>query len=162
NGATPAANWTGLFKRGERVRLRFVNGSAMTYFDVRIPGLAMTVVAADGQPVHPVSIDEFRIGVAETLDVVVTPMEDQPYTVFAQGLDRSGYARATLAPRPGLEAPVPALDPRPILTMADMGHGGHAGHDMPGHGMKNDAPAATSVAGFAHDHAGMNHATAAA
>src|SRR3546814_11252144 len=99
NGATPAANWTGLFKRGERVRLRFVNGSAMTYFDVRIPGLAMTVVAADGQPVHPVSIDEFRIGVAETLDVVVTPMEDQPYTVFAQAMDRSGYARAPLAPR---------------------------------------------------------------
>src|SRR3546814_3473574 len=84
----------------------------MTYFDVRIPGLQMTVVAADGQPVHPVSIDEFRIGVAETLDVVVTPMEDQPYTVFAQAMDRSGYARATLAPRIGLEAPVPALDPR--------------------------------------------------
>src|SRR3546814_3381346 len=100
NGATPAANWTGLFKRGERVRLRFINGSAMTYFDVRIPGLAMTVVAADGQPVHPVSIDEFRIGVAETLDVVVTPMEDQPYTVFRseehtselQSLMRISYA----------------------------------------------------------------------
>src|SRR3546814_6650508 len=119
NGATPAANWTGLFKRGERVRLRFINGSAMTYFDVRIPGLAMTVVAADGQPVHPVSIDEFRIGVAETLDVVVTPMEDQPYTVFAQAMDRSGYARATLAPRIGLEAPVPALDPRAILTRSE-------------------------------------------
>jgi CopA family copper-resistance protein len=133
NGATPNGNWTGLFKRGEKVRLRFINGSAMTYFDVRIPGLKMTVVAADGQPVHPVSIEEFRIGVAETLDVVVTPMEDQPYTVFAQSMDRSGYARATLSPRPGLEATVPALDPRPILTMADMGHGGHA---MGSHGGK--------------------------
>src|SRR3546814_7073789 len=123
----PAANWTGLFKRGERVRLRFINGSAMTYFDVRITGLAMTVVAADGQPVHPVSIDELRIGVAETLDVVVTPMEDQTYTVCAQGMDRSGYARATLAPRIVLEAHVPALNPRAIMTMADMGHGDHAG-----------------------------------
>jgi CopA family copper-resistance protein len=158
NGATPNDNWTGLFKRGERVRLRFINGSAMTYFDVRIPGLAMTVVAADGQPVHPVSIDEFRIAVAETLDVVVTPMEDQPYTVFAQAMDRSGYARATLAPRIGLEAPVPALDPRAILTMADMGHGGH---DMSGHGMQMDMPKKTGAAGSgaasAQDHAAMNH-----
>ncbi|HZW17520.1 MAG TPA: copper resistance system multicopper oxidase [Luteimonas sp.] len=161
NGTTPAGNWTGLFKRGERVRLRFINGSAMTYFDVRIPGLEMTVVAADGQPVHPVSIDEFRIGVAETLDVVVTPMEDQPYTVFAQATDRSGYARATLAPRIGLEAPVPALDPRPILTMADMGHGDHAGHDMSGHAMKMDAseaPRSTQPAAVStHDHEAMNH-----
>ena len=158
NGATPDDNWTGLFKRGERVRLRFVNGSAMTYFDVRIPGLTMTVVAADGQPVHPVSIDEFRIGVAETLDVVVTPMEDQPYTVFAQAMDRSGYARATLAPRIGLEAPVPALDPRPILTMAGMGHVDHAGHDMSGHGMKMDAPeTARPAPASAHDHAAMDH-----
>ncbi|MDN5781685.1 MAG: copper resistance system multicopper oxidase, partial [Luteimonas sp.] len=156
NGTTPAGNWTGLFKRGERVRLRFINGSAMTYFDVRIPGLEMTVVAADGQPVHPVSIDEFRIGVAETLDVVVTPMEDQPYTVFAQAMDRSGYARATLAPRIGLEAPVPALDPRAILTMADMGHGDHAGHDMSG--MKMDTREAEKpVPASAHDHAAMDH-----
>ncbi|GAB3303016.1 copper resistance system multicopper oxidase [Luteimonas notoginsengisoli] len=150
NGVTPAGNWTGLFKRGEKVRLRFINGSAMTYFDVRIPGLEMTVVAADGQPVHPVSFEEFRIGVAETLDVVVTPMEDQPYTVFAQAMDRSGYARATLAPRIGLEAPIPALDPRAILTMADMGHGGH--------GMKKaDATeAANPVPASAHDHAAMS------
>src|SRR3546814_18738141 len=91
NVTTPAGNWPGLFKRGEKVRLRFINGSAMTYFDVRIPGLQMTVVAADGQPVHPVSIDEFRIGVAETLDVVVTPMEEQTSNVFAQAMDRSGY-----------------------------------------------------------------------
>lgn len=127
NGASPAANWTALFERGDKVRLRFINGSAMTFFDVRIPGLKMTVVAADGQPVHPVSVDEFRLGVAETLDVVVEPAE-QPYTIFAQAMDRGGYARATLAPRMGLEAPVPPLDPRPILTMADMGHGG-MGHD---------------------------------
>lgn len=128
NGAPPAANWTALFESGDKVRLRFINGSAMTFFDVRIPGLKMTVVAADGQPVHPVSVDEFRLGVAETLDVVVEPAE-QPYTIFAQAMDRGGYARATLAPRMGLEAPVPPLDPRPILTMADMGHGG-MGHDM--------------------------------
>jgi hypothetical protein len=96
NGQAPDANWTGLFARGERVRLRFVNGSAMTYFDVRIPGLKMTVVAADGQRVHPVTVDEFRIAVAETLDVVVEP-QDQPYTIFAQAMDRGGYARATSA-----------------------------------------------------------------
>jgi CopA family copper-resistance protein len=125
NGTTPAGNWTGLFKRGEKVRLRFINGSAMTFFDVRIPGLRMTVVAADGQPVHPVTAEEFRIGVAETLDVVVAPEEEQPYTIFAQSMDRGGYARATLSPRSGLEAPVPPLDPRPVLTMRDMGHGGH-------------------------------------
>jgi CopA family copper-resistance protein len=143
NGQAPDANWTALFARGERVRLRFVNGSAMTYFDVRIPGLKMTVVAADGQRVHPVTVDEFRIAVAETLDVIVEPQE-QPYTIFAQAMDRGGYARATLAPRHGLSAPVPALDPRPLLTMADMGmdHGGShdmskMDHSMPGmdHGM---------------------------
>ncbi|HVI60253.1 MAG TPA: copper resistance system multicopper oxidase [Luteimonas sp.] len=163
NGATPAGNWTGLFKRGEKVRLRFVNGAAMTYFDVRIPGLRMTVVAADGQPVHAVGVDEFRIGVAETIDVVVTPMEDQPYTVFAQAMDRSGYARATLSPRLGLEAPVPALDPRPILTMADMGHGGHdmARMDMPA---EPDAGAGSGTGihhgamdGGSMDHSSMDH-----
>ena len=129
NGVSPDGNWTGLFKRGERVRLRFINGSAMTFFDVRIPGLKLTVVGADGQPVHPVSVDEFRIGVAETFDVVVTPEEEQPYTIFAQAMDRGGYARGTLSPRAGLQAPVPALDARALLTMADMGHGGH---DMKG------------------------------
>ncbi|MEO6518515.1 MAG: copper resistance system multicopper oxidase, partial [Pseudoxanthomonas sp.] len=122
NGVTPDGNWTGLFKRGEKVRLRFINGSAMTFFDVRIPGLKMTVVSADGQPVHAVSVDEFRIGVAETFDVVVTPDQDQPYTLFCQAMDRSGYARGTLSPRAGLQAPVPALDARALLTMADMGH----------------------------------------
>src|SRR5690606_9109733 len=130
-----------------------------TYFDVRIPGLEMTVVAADGQPVHPVGFDEFRIGVAETLDVVVTPMEGQPYTVFAQAMDRSGYARATLSPRPGLEARVSALAPRPILTMADMGHGSHAGHEMAGHTTKMDASEAdrSPPSAATHDHAAMGH-----
>ncbi|HEY5972273.1 MAG TPA: copper resistance system multicopper oxidase, partial [Pseudoxanthomonas sp.] len=115
--------------RGETIRLRVINGSAMTFFDVRIPGLKLTVVGADGQPVHPVSVDEFRIPVAETIDVLVTLEEEQPYTIFAQAMDRSGYARGTLSPRPGLQAPVPALDPRALLTMTDMGHGGH---DMKG------------------------------
>lgn len=126
NGTAPADNWTGLFNKGEKIRLRFINGAAMTFFDVRIPGLKMTVVAADGQNIHPVSVDEFRIGVAETYDVIVEPETDEPYTVFAQSQDRSGYARGTLSPRAGLEAPVPEPDPRPLLTMADMGHGGMA------------------------------------
>ena len=121
NGQPPAANWTGLFRPGERVRLRFVNGSAMTFFDVRIPGLAMTVVAADGNDVEPVPVDEFRIGVAETYDVIVQPTGDRAYTVFAQSEARNGYARGTLAPRPGMQAAVPAMDPRPLRTMMDMG-----------------------------------------
>lgn len=128
NGASPAANWTGLFRPGERVRLRFINAAAMTYFDVRIPGLKMTVVAADGLDVEPVTVDEFRIGNAETYDVIVTPAEDRAYTLFAQSMDRSGYARATLAPRAGMSAPVPEPDPRVFLTMADMGHGDHGAH----------------------------------
>ncbi len=129
NGAAPDGNWTGLFNPGERVRLRFINASAMSYFDVRIPGLRMTVVAADGQDVEPVAVDEFRIAVAETYDVVVEPGSAEAYTIFAQSMDRSGYARATLARREGLAAPVPALDTRPLLTMADMGmdHGSMAG-----------------------------------
>jgi CopA family copper-resistance protein len=129
NGNTPAANWTGLFSRGERVRLRFINGSAMSYFDVRIPGLKMTVVAADGQHVHPVTVDEFRIATAETLDVIVTPAADEAYTIFAQSMDRTGYARGTLAPRAGMQAAVPPLDRRALLTMADMGMAGMAGMD---------------------------------
>ena len=148
NGQAPDANWTGLFARGERVRLRFVNGSAMTYFDVRIPGLKMTLVAVDGQRVHPVTVDEFRIAVAETLDVVVQPRE-QPYTIFAQAMDRGGYARATLAPAYGLSAPVPALDPRPLLAMADMGMDHGSGHDM----SKMDQGMA-NMPGMAHDTAG--------
>lgn len=143
NGHAPAGNWTGLFRPGERVRLRFVNGGAASYFDVRIPGLKMTVVAADGQDVHPVTVDEFRIASGETLDVVVQPSGQDAYTICAQSMDRTGYARGTLAVRHGLSAPVPDLEPSPLLTMTDMGHGGagheghapstagsHAGHDM--------------------------------
>ena len=100
NGNTPAGNWTGLFSPGERIRLRFINGSAMTLFDVRIPGLEMTVIAADGQNVEPVTIDEFRIGVAETYDVLVSPKNDVAYSIFAQAIDRSGYALGTLTPMP--------------------------------------------------------------
>jgi CopA family copper-resistance protein len=140
NGRTPAGNWTGLFRPGERVRLRFINGSAMTYFDVRIPGLTMTVVAADGQYVHPVTVDEFRLGVAETLDVIVEPSGQDAFTVFAQSMDRTGHASGTLAVRDGLTAPVPALDPRPLLTMRDMGHGDAASHGA--HGAAGGAPSA--------------------
>ncbi|NYS59364.1 copper resistance system multicopper oxidase [Vreelandella salicampi] len=107
NGHSPEENWNALFKPGEHVRLRVINGSAMSYFDVRIPGLKMTVVAADGQPVQPVPVDEFRIGVAETYDVLVSPEDDQAYTIFAESMDRSGYARATLAPRLGMQAEIP-------------------------------------------------------
>ena len=131
NGTTALDNWTGLFRAGEKVRLRFINGSAMSYFDVRIPGLKMTVVAADGQYVHPVTVDEFRIAVAETYDVIVEPSGQDAYTIFAQDMGRTGYVSGTLAVREGLRAPIPAVDPRPILTMADMGHGGMGGgHDM--------------------------------
>ncbi|MNF38888.1 Copper resistance protein A precursor [compost metagenome] len=131
NGQAPDANWTGLFNSGEKLRLRLINGSAMSYFDIRIPGLKMTVVAADGLYVEPVSVDELRIAVAETYDVIVEPADAQAYTLFAQAMDRSGYARATLATRHGLQAPVPAPDPRPLLTMDDMGmdHGNMAGMD---------------------------------
>jgi FtsP/CotA-like multicopper oxidase with cupredoxin domain len=142
NGTTPSGNWTGLFAAGERVRLRLINGSAMTYFDVRIPGVKMTVVAADGLRVHPVTVDELRIATAETFDVIVEPSGQDAFTIFAQAMDRTAYAAGTLAVRHGLRAPVPSLDPRPLLSMADMGHGhdmsAHAGHDMPG--MPKHAP----------------------
>jgi CopA family copper-resistance protein len=138
NGATPQANWTGLFNRGERVCLRFINGSSMSFFDIRIPDLKMTVVAADGQDVDPVTVDELRIGAAEVYDVIVAPKDDRAYTIFAQSMDRSGYARGTLTPDRRLQAEVPKLDAREELTMADMGMGHampmagdpHAGHDM--------------------------------
>lgn len=131
NGQAPDRNWTGVFNPGEKIRLRFINASAMTYFDVRIPGLKMTVVAADGQYVNPVSVDEFRIAVAETYDVIVEPENEQAYTIFAQSMDRTGYSRGTLSVREGLQAPVPALDPRPLISMSDMGmdHGSMAGMD---------------------------------
>ena len=151
NGMAPGGNWTGLFEPGQRVRLRFINASAASFFDVRIPGLPMTVVESDGQHVKPVETDEFRIGIAETFDVVVEPTGDRAYTIFAEAMDRSGFARGTLAPRQGMEAEVPRRRERPLLTMADMGmdhdmegmdHGGgmgdasgmagHEDHEMPG------------------------------
>jgi CopA family copper-resistance protein len=120
NGNSPVSNWTGIFQPGERVRLRFINASAMTFFDVQIPGLPMSVVQSDGNDVEPVTVDEFRIGVAETYDVIVRPL-DSAYTIFAQSQDRSGFARGTLAPRAGMSAEVPPLDPPPLRTMMDMG-----------------------------------------
>ena len=146
NGASPAGNWTGLFRPGEKVLLRFINGSAMTYFDVRIPGLKMTVVAADGQYIHPVSVDEFRIAVAETFDVLVEPAGQDAFTIFAQDMGRTGFARGTLAVRQGLEAPLPAQDPRPLLTMDDMGHGEHGAH---GKAMEGSCGAAMGMGGAA-------------
>jgi CopA family copper-resistance protein len=177
NGQPPAGNWTGLFAPGERVRLRVINGSAMSYFDLRIPGLKMTVVAADGLPVKPVEVDEFRIAVAETYDVIVEPAGQEAFTIFAQAMDRTGFAAGTLAVRSGLRAAVPDLDPRPVLSMTDMGHGAHeapataaadphaahatpatepddahAGHEMP------PAPAADPHAGHDMDAmAGISH-----
>ena len=142
NGYGPRDNWTALFNPGERVRLRIVNASAMTIFNIRIPGLRMTVVQADGLNVRPVTVDEFQIGTAETYDVVVTP-QDRAYSFVSEASDRSGLGRATLAPREGMSAPVPPLRPRPLLTMKDMGMG-----DMAAPG----ADASTA------DHAAMGHA----
>jgi CopA family copper-resistance protein len=164
NGAPPAANWTALFEPNERVRLRFVNGSAMSAFDVRIPGLEMTVVAADGQYVQPVAVEEFRLSAAEVIDVLVEPSSADAFTIFAQSADRAGFARGTLAVREGAIAAVPPLDAVQYLTMADMGHGDpspnvtapasdahaeHAGHA---------APPATEHAG--HDMSAMTHGAA--
>jgi CopA family copper-resistance protein len=141
NGYGPQDNWTALFKPGERVRLRLINAAAMTIFNVRIPGLTLTVVAADGQPIRPVAVDELQMTIAETYDVIVTPTQDRAYTIVGEAIDRSGMARATLAPREGMAGEVPPLRQRPLLTMADMGMGamdasaapgGHAGHDMAG------------------------------
>ncbi|HEX5663290.1 MAG TPA: copper resistance system multicopper oxidase [Xanthomonadaceae bacterium] len=159
NGTTSLGNWTGLFRSGEKVRLRFINGSSMTHFDVRIPGLKMTVVAADGQYVHPVTVDEFRIATAETFDVIVEPAGQDAFTIFAQDMGRTGYVSGTLAMREGLRAPVPAVDPRPILTMGDMGHGG-MGHDMSGMDHAGAAMPAQPAAGDAHaghDMSAMQH-----
>jgi FtsP/CotA-like multicopper oxidase with cupredoxin domain len=170
NGRGPTDNWTGLFKPGEKVRLRFINGSAMTIFDARIPGLRLKVVQADGNDVEMVEVDEFRIGVGETYDVIVEPGEDRAYTIEAQSIDRRGFARATLAPRDGMAGSLPALRPPGVLVPADMGpadmgHGGmdpskmdhakmdHAamGHDTSGlvHVPPVDAPAGTKVLAYA-------------
>ncbi|MBH3450392.1 copper resistance system multicopper oxidase [Pseudomonas putida] len=146
NGQPPEGNFTCLFQPGDTVRLRLINASAMTYFDFRIPGLALTVIAADGLPVTPVSVDELRIAVAETYDVLVTVGDQPAYTLFAQSMDRTGFARGTLARAAGLQAPGPAPGPRPVRSMADMGHGGMA-----------------DMAGMDHSNLpGMNHAAMSA
>ena len=166
NGHGPEDNWTGLFRAGERVRLRVINASAMTTFNVRIPGLKMTVVQADGLNVRPVRIDEFQIGVAETYDLVVEP-EDRAYTLVAENSDRSGMARATLAPRAGMVAPVPPLRERPLATMKDMGmmdHAamGHGGGPAMAHDMRDmnlaptvkDTPAVQTISPMPVDRTG--------
>ena len=146
NGHGPKDNWTALFNPGERVRLRFINAAAQMIFNVRIPGLKLIVVAADGQNVRPVEVDEFQIGNAETYDIVVQPTEDRAYTVVSEAVDRSGMGRATLAPRPGMTAEVPPLRGRPLATMKDMGM------DMSAHG----------TAGMDHSKmTGMEHSTMA-
>jgi len=150
NGHGPQENWTGLFQPGERVRLRIINASAMSIFNIRLPGLPMTVVQADGQNVRPVETDELQISVAETYDVIVMP-GDQAYSFVAESIDRSGMGRATLAPRLGMVAPVPALRPRPTLTMKDMGMGG-MDHSAMGHEPAGAAPCAP-------EHAAMGHCT---
>ncbi|WP_170170803.1 copper resistance system multicopper oxidase [Sphingomonas paucimobilis] len=160
NGRGPGDNWTGLFVAGQRVRLRIVNASAMTIFNLRIPGLAMTVVQADGQNVRPVTVDELQIAVAETYDVIVTPPEPRAYTLVAESWDRSGMARATLAPAMGMVAAVPALRPRPLATMKDMGmggmdHGGGGGACPPEHAaMGHCQPMGGAMP---MDHGGMSH-----
>ncbi len=159
NGAPPTGNWTGLFKPGERVRLRFINGSSNSYFDVRIPGLKLTVVAADGQPVMPVDVDEFRIGTAEVYDVVVQPQEDRAYTIFAQSMSRDGYARGTLSPRAGMQAEVPYLDPLPVIAMVDMM--GAMAQDCE-HGMSHDSMACMHDASIQDGGAHAGHASAGA
>ncbi len=140
NGHSPDMNWTALFHPGETVRLRFINAATMSIMDVRVPGMDMEVVMVDGKAVRPVSVHEFRIGVAETYDVLIRPQEDRAFTIYAESLDRSGYARGTLSPEPGMEAPVPKLRPRPVRTLEDIGMEGMAGslfggsHGDMGHG----------------------------
>ena len=151
NGRGPSDNWTGLFRPGEKVRLRFINGSAMTIFDTRIPGLKLKVVQADGQDVVPVDVDEFRIGVGETYDVIVEPKDGRAYTVHAASIDRRGAARGTLAPREGMVGPIPEMPPPSLLTMADMGHGAMAGMDH------SKMPPATVGGPPVVDHSKMGH-----
>tara|TARA_R110000764_G_scaffold43615_2_gene98007 strand:- start:1211 stop:3052 length:1842 start_codon:yes stop_codon:yes gene_type:complete len=164
NGSTPMANWRGLFKNGEKLRLRFINGSSNSFFDVRIPELKLTVVQADGQNIEPVTVDEFRFGPGETYDVIVEPKNDA-YTIFAQSMDRSGYAKGTLSVAPSLDAPVPALDPVEWLTMTDMmgnmASGGEHG-SMPGMAGMSDMSGNTmdkgtmKQGGMAMDHSAMS------
>ncbi|WP_297528705.1 copper resistance system multicopper oxidase [Thiohalobacter sp.] len=165
NGTPPAGNWTALFKSGERVRLRFISSGTQSFFDVRIPGLKMTLVHVDGQDVEPVTIDEFRCGPGETYDVIVEP-EDRAYTLYAQSMDRTGYARGTLAPRPGMSAPVPEPDPPQWLGMVDMmgamaqggmGHGAMSGMDHGAQGGMGGGGTHAMHGGMSgmHDMAGM-------
>jgi CopA family copper-resistance protein len=156
NGHGPRDNWTALFTPGERVRLRVVNASAMTTFNVRIPGLKLTIVQADGLNVRPVQVDEFQIAVAETYDVIVEPSDDRAYTLVGESVDRSGMARATLAPRAGMAAAVPPLRKRPIATMKDMGMGGMD------HGAMAGAAATPGAGDCPPEHAAMGHCTPAA
>ncbi len=183
NGMAPQDNWTALFQPGEKVRLRFINAGAGSFFDVRIPGLSMTVVQADGQNVEPVTVDELRIAIAETYDVIVEPVEDRAYTIFAESMDRSGYARGTLAPREGMSAGIPARRKRPVRTMADMGMAdmdmggmdmgggdapmeemampGHEGHAMPGMDMGADSAWPPPAVMHGPDHHGAGNAAVA-
>ena len=146
NGHGPRNPWTALFKPGERVRLRFVNASSMTTFNIRLPGLPLTIVQSDGQNVRPVTVDEFQIAVAETYDVIVTA-DDRAFTLIAEASDRSGLAHAILAPRAGMTLPMPAVRARPLATMKDMGMG-----DMVGMGMGSGAPVTCAA-----EHAAMGH-----
>ncbi|MEC3948023.1 copper resistance system multicopper oxidase [Sphingobium sp. HWE2-09] len=149
NGHGTPENWTGLFTPGERVRLRIINASAMTNFNVRLPGLPMTVVQCDGQHVQPVETDEFQIGIAETYDVIVQPTDAKAYGLIAEAIDRSGLVRATLAPQLGMVAPIPALRARPLLTMKDMGMD-MSGMDMGQEGVIDlSQPANDSMSGHA-------------
>ena len=159
NGHGPEENWTGLFRPGERVRLRIINASAMSIFNFRIPGLAMTVVNADGENVRPVETDEFQISVAETYDVIVRPTEDRAYTIVSEAIDRSGMGRATLAPRLGMTAEVPPLRAVPNLTMRDMGMGGGMGGMDHGSmaGMNHSAMPGMDHGASGGDMAGMDH-----
>jgi CopA family copper-resistance protein len=166
NGRAPTEGWAGLFQPGERVLLHLINASSSTHSDLRVPGLPLRLVQAQGQYVEPVETDELRIGIAETYDVIVEP-RDQAYTVFAEAMDRSGFAAGTLTPRPGEQGQLPRRRRRPVLGMADMGmmhhgepeasatsaqegHEGmeHAGPDMGGHDMAgHDMDAALAAGG---------------
>lgn len=145
NGQRTSVNWTALFRPNERVRLRFINASSMSIFDVRIPGLPMTIVQADGNEIEPVTVDEFRIGTAETYDAIVTPDADRAFAIFAQVEDRSGFVSGTLAPRMGMVAPVPPMDNRPLRTMADMGMGAMDHGTMSGMEPSGDVKPGVSV-----------------
>ena len=137
NGKTSEQNWTGIFNKGERIKLRFINASAMTIFDVSIPNLKMEFIEADGQPIKSTFADEFRIGAAETYDVIVEPKDNKVYTIFAESLDRTGYARGTLASNLGMVGEIPKMRPRALLTMADMKMD-NVDHSQMNHDMHHD------------------------